>query len=72
MKKFLSKLSFCSIIALSCICFTYVNTTDLESSNSGSNMTEMQSVNDNMIGSVKTATVLFSKAFDFLASRKDV
>ena len=57
---------------LSCICFTYVNTTDLNSDSKDLNLTEMQTGNDKMIGSVKTASVLFSKVLDLLAHRGDV
>jgi len=70
MKKLLPKISFCSIIILSCLCFTYINTTDLKTVENENNYTETPIVNDKMIGSVKTATVMFAKALDLLASRE--
>jgi hypothetical protein len=73
MKKFLSKISFCSIIILSCICFYYINTTDLSENQNGLNITEIeQPVNDKMIGSVKTASILFSRVLEVLSHRGDV
>jgi len=73
MKKFLSKISFCSIIILSCICFYYINTADLNDNHDDLNITEMEHpVNDKMIGSVKTASILFTRVLEVLSHRGDL
>lgn len=70
MKKILSKLSFCSVILLSAVCFFYINTTELRVETTKSDITEIQTPNDRMIGSVKTATVLFSKVFAVITNQR--
>ena len=70
MKKLLTKISFCAIVLLSGICFCYINTIDFSmGDNNSTEITEVPETNDRLVGSVKAATIMFSKVIDILAHR---